>query len=54
MLPPPHSVMINNFEIVHSAINPIDLKILEAIVIKAEKPIINVKYNELYNILNLF
>ena len=46
--------MIKTFEVVYSATNPIELRILEAIVIKAEKSIINVQYNELYDILNLF
>jgi hypothetical protein len=54
MSPPKIDILINNFKIVYSDFSDINLRIAEAITIKKEKPLINVKYNELYNILNLF
>ena len=42
------------FEILFSSENVLTLKIVEAIKIKAENPKINVKFNELYDFLNLF
>ena len=53
-LPPTLDDFINNFTILHSFNNVIDLKLAEAIEIRKNNPFINVKYNENYNLLNLF
>ena len=42
------------FSILYSSENSHKLKIVEAIKIKAEKPVVNVKFNELYDFLKLF
>ena len=56
-----HSVEIPNFDdfaqcfnIVFSSSSVISLKIVEAILIKSDKPPINVKFNELYDFLQLY
>ena len=54
MSPPIISDLIKNFKILYSDNNDINLRIAEAITIKRNSPIINVKYNEFYNVLNLF
>jgi Txe/YoeB family toxin of Txe-Axe toxin-antitoxin module len=54
MRPPDADTLINNFKILYSFSNLIDLKVAEAISIKKENPFINVKYNDFYNILKLF
>ena len=53
---PPRSfdTFANCFEIIFSSDEVRILKIVEAIKIKADKPIINVKFNELYDFLQLF
>ena len=53
-LPPPISNFVDCFEILFASEDVRSLKIFEAILIKSEKPIINVKYNELYDFLQLF
>ena len=52
--PPPATTLIENFKIIYASPELINLKIAEAITIKTTKPIINVKYNELYDFLKLF
>jgi len=52
--PPPLNNFVNNFKILHSFSNIIDLKIAEALEIKDRKPYINVKYNESGSLLKLF
>ena len=54
MSPPPAITLIENFKIIYESPELINLKIAEAITIKTTKPIINVKYNELYDFLKLF
>ena len=54
MSPPPATTLIENFKIIYASPELINLKIAEAITIKTTKPIINVKYNELYDFLKLF
>ena len=54
MFPPNHDQLINNFKILHSFPNKIDLQLAEAFEIKSKNPIINVKYNELSSMLGLF
>jgi len=51
---PPADKIIECFKIMHSYQEVVDLKIAEAIEIKSKNPFINVKYNELYNLLNLY
>ena len=53
---PPRSfdTFANCFENIFSSDEVRILKIVEAIKIKADKPIINVKFNELYDFLQLF
>ena len=53
-LPPPLSEFKNSFKIIFSAEHVVNLKIVEAILIKSEKPIINIKFNELYDLLQLY
>ena len=43
-----------SFTIIFSSENIRTVKIVEAIKIKSEKPVINVKFNELYDFLQLF
>ena len=54
MFPPNHDQLINNFKILHSFPNKIDLQLAEAFEIKSKNPIINVKCNELSSMLGLF
>ena len=54
MPPPSFDTFASCFEIVYSSEEVRNLKIVEAIKIKSEKPIINVKFNELYDFLQLF
>ena len=54
MLPPSYDVLVNNFSTIHQFSNTIDLKIAEALEIKKHMPFINVKFNEMSTILNLF
>ena len=54
MSPPTSDRLIDHFTIIYSSAEVMNLKIAEAITIKASKPIINVKYNELYDFLRLF
>ena len=53
---PPSSMDVFSrcFEIIYSSEDVRNLKIVEAITIKSEKPHINVKFNELYDFLQLF
>ena len=53
---PPQSIdkFAECFEIIFSSEYVKDLKIVEAIKIKTESPKINVKFNELYDFLNLY
>ena len=44
----------DNFIVVQNFPNMCELRIAEAILIKEKSPIINVKYNEIYNLLNLY
>ena len=54
MLPPPFESLIKNFTILHSYQRTIDLKLAEAIEIKNRNPFINIKYNEMSTISQLF
>lgn len=54
MNPPSFETLIQNFQIINSRHNKLDLKISEALLIKTNNPFINVKYNEMSSILNLF
>ena len=51
---PPIDELISNFSIVYSSSEQIKLKIVEAIIIKSERPFINVKHDVLYDLLRLF
>ena len=53
---PPQSLdeFSKSFTIIFSSENIRTVKIVEAIKIKSEKPVINVKFNELYDFLQLF
>ena len=53
-LPPAMSQFSQCFEIVYSSEYVKTLKIVEAILIKSKNPPINVKYNELYDFLQLY
>ena len=53
-MPPKLPEFNNCFKIIYSSEHVINLKIVEAILIKSEKPIINVKFNELYDFLQLY
>ena len=53
-LPPKLTDFIENFNILHADHDTLNLRIAEAILIKNDKPVINVKYNELYDFLKLF
>ena len=54
MPPPSFDTFAKCFKIIYSSNEVRDLKIVEAIKIKSEKPIVNVKFNELYDFLQLF
>jgi len=54
MIPPRDANWIGNFSLLHSYFNNIDLRLAEAIVIKKNNPYINVKYNEMYQLLKLY
>ena len=53
-IPPKFSNFIESFTIIYKGNDILPVKIAEAILIKHEKPVINVKYNELYDFLRLF
>ena len=53
-IPPKFDEFLESFTIVYKGTNMLSVKIAEAIFIKHYKPIINVKYNELYDFLGLF
>ncbi len=52
--PPPIDNLIEQFSVIYQDNNVFNLKIVEAIKIKELNPIVNVKYNDFYNILKLF
>ena len=52
--PPKYDELIRSFSILYSSGDLMAVKIAEAIFIKNDKPLINVEYNELYDILWLF
>ena len=54
MLPSPFDQFQNDFKILYKFDDTLTLRIAEAIHIKNRNPFINVKYNELYDFLNLF
>ena len=54
MLPPQYDTLIKSSNVVHRFSNIIDLKISEALEIKKTMPFINVKFNKMSSILNLF
>ena len=54
MLPPCYDELRGLFKVVFSSNELQTLKIVEAILIKSVRPYINVKYNELYDVLKLF
>ena len=51
---PPVDELISYFSIAYSSFGKIKLKIVEAIIIKSERPFINVKHDVLYDLLRLF
>ena len=53
-MPPKFNELIQCFSIIFSHNDILSIKIAESILIKNDKPVINVKYNELYDFLNLF
>ena len=53
-MPPKFVDFINCFMILYKDNDILSVKIAEAIMIKNDKPIINIKYNELYDFLNLY
>ena len=53
-MPPKFNELIQCFSIIFSHNDILCIRIAEAILIKNDKPVINVKYNELYDFLNLF
>ena len=53
-MPPKLEELLKNFKIMYKSNDIMSVKIAEAILIKNYKPIINIKYNELYDFLNLF
>ena len=53
-LPPKYEDLIKCFSIIFKSNDILSVKIAEAILIKNDKPIINIKYNELYDFLNLY
>ena len=50
----PPATLSDNFKIMYSYNNTIDLKIAESLAIREELPDINVKYNELGNFVNIY
>ena len=50
----PVDQLIPHFAVVYSSTESIKIKIAEALLIKKERPYINVKYDNSYNLLNLF
>ena len=50
----PVEELLKSFSIEYSSAEIIKIKIAEALIIKSEKPYINVKYDNSYNLLNLF
>ena len=48
-LPPPFDDFVKKIEILFSSENVRTLKIIEAVLIKSQKPQIKVKFNELYD-----
>ena len=54
MSPPKYENFITNFKILHSISKNINLKIAEALEIKFKNPLINVKYNDHYQLMKLF
>ena len=53
-LPPTYDAFKEMFEIKYFSNEKIKVKIAEAISIKSDRPLINVKYNELFDFLKLF
>ena len=53
-MPPKFDELIQCFSIIFSHNDILCIRIAEAILIKNDKPVINVKYNELYGFLNQF
>ena len=53
-IPPKFDTFLDYFNIIYSSSDLLSVKITEAILIKAEKPVINVKYNEFFDFLRLF
>merc|ERR1712098_495993 len=53
-MPPKYADLIQYFTIIYKCNDILSVKIAEAILIKNDKPIINIKYNELYDFLNLY
>ena len=51
---PPQDEFSSQFEVIHQYTDTIRLKIAESLTIREDKPIINVKYNEIGNFLNLY
>ena len=54
MRPPVADTLINNFKVIYSSHNVVNLKIAESLLIKEHNPFINVKYNESHSFLTLF
>ena len=52
--PPLPDQLIKYFKVLYRSSELLSVKIAEAILIKNDHPIINTKYNELYDFLNLF
>ena len=53
-MPPKLAEFIKCFSIMYKNNDVVSVKIAEAILIKNDKPIINIKYNELYDFLHLY
>ena len=51
---PKPNLDISNFDILHRAGNFFELRLAESLLIKRHKPVINIKYNEMENFLNIF
>jgi len=54
ILPPKLNYLRSMFKIIYSSSDSLKIKIAEAIAIKRDEPVVNVKHNELYNFLKLF
>ena len=52
--PPFSNVLMSSFKIIYRSGDLMSVKIAEAIAIKNDRPIINTKYDELYDFLRLF